>query len=162
MHLPHGESAIHFGSVSGKTTEDTVPSNGTSKLQQIDQYMKNPDRGNDQPSKSNEVRIPLPRNWTSDEVLDTILTAWTILIERYQRDLFHQFTWGLRDAGKDCTQCIPTTELDLSNQNVAKSLISKIGGLRSKDYTINEGSKLSLNDGTSAEVCKTMQHTKHH
>ncbi|KAF7573968.1 Nonribosomal peptide synthetase 6 [Pyrenophora tritici-repentis] len=137
--------------MSGKTKEKTMPGNFVSTLQQIDQHMKEFDRHNAKTLKLNEAQISPPKDWTPDEVLDTVLTSWIILVERYQRDAFHQFTWGISDARTDSAQCIPATELDLSNQSAAKSLTAKIGSLRTKDHAINEGSKLFLNDGTTAE-----------
>jgi hypothetical protein len=133
--------------------EDTTPSDRVSKLQRTDQHVKKAEQDNTQTTKENEVQISLPRDQSWDEVLDTILTAWTILVERYQRDLFHQFTWGVRDAGRDSAASIPTAQLDLPNQSTAKSLIAQISNARTRDHTLNAGSNIFLNDGTSAEVC---------
>jgi hypothetical protein len=160
MHLPNGDGAMHYGEVSRKNMDDAMPSDRASKLQRIDQYMKRPEQGNNRTMNKNQVEISLPQDRPWDEVLDTVLTAWTILVQRYQRDLFHQFTWGVRDAGNDSAACIPTAKLDLPNQSTAKSLTAHISSARTRDYTINAGSKLFLNDGTSAEVCTTLQLTK--
>jgi hypothetical protein len=162
MHLPIYERPVQFGGVSTQTTEESIPGEDVSKLQQVDHYMQKPDHDKGRTSRLNEAHISLPRDWTVDEVLDTVLTAWATLMDRYQRDIFHQFTWGIRDAGKDSAQCIPTPELELSNQTTAKSLTAKVGSVRTKDFAINEGSLLFLNDGTCAEVCMTKQHTQHH
>jgi hypothetical protein len=140
--------------------DDAIPSGRASKLQRIDQYMKRPKQNNTQTTNTNEVQIPLPQGRSWDEVLDTVLTAWTILVERYQRDLFHQITWGVRGAGKDSAACIPTAKLNLLGQSTAKSLTSQISSVRTRNYTINAGSQLFLNDGTSAEVCTILQLTK--
>jgi hypothetical protein len=161
MHLPSGERPIHLSSVAEQTVEQIMPGNGVSKPQETNLYMQRPDQDKGRTPKLNEAHIPLPKNWTADDVLDTVLTAWTILIVRYQRDTFYQFTWGIRDASKDSAQCISAPELDLSNQT-AKSLKAKVGSLRTKEYAINEDSLLFLNDGTSAEVCTIGKPIKHH
>jgi hypothetical protein len=162
MHLPSGEPLIQLEGVGMQTTEESIPSNDVPKPQQINHYMQKPDHGKDRTPRLNEAHIPLPQNWTVDEVLDTVLTAWITLIHRYQRDMFHQFTWGVRDAGKDTTQCIPTPELELSDRMTAKSLTAKVSSVRTKAFAINAGSLLFLNDGTSAEVCMMKKYTQHH
>jgi hypothetical protein len=162
MHLPVGEHPIQLGGVATQATEESIPSDDVSKLQQIDPHMQKPGHDKGRTPRLNEAQIPLPQDWTVDEVLDTVLTAWTTLIDRYQRDLFHQFTWGVKDAGKDSAQCIPTPELELSKRKTVKSLTAKVGSVRTKEIAIHEGSLLFLNDGTSAEVCMLKVHMQHH
>lgn len=141
--------------VSESPTEKEVRSNGVSEPQQKISGVDATVKDNDQRTDSNEARISCPKNLASDEVLDTVLTAWTILIQRYQRDVFHQLTWGAEAAGdrKDNSQCIPTTELDLSNQLRAGDLKAKLNKVRLSNISLHPGSTVFLNDGTSAEVC---------
>jgi hypothetical protein len=89
-----------------------------------------------------------------DAVLDIVLTAWTILIQRYQRDVFHRFSWGIKGAGSDKRQCVETGDLDLLNHSNAASLAAKIQEVRLKHVSLN-GTTIFLNDGTKEEVGNT-------
>jgi hypothetical protein len=153
MHLPSGDLAMQFGNVPATPVEKDIPSNGEAKPQQDVLALTATVKEEDSWTKPNEARIPCPQNLSSEEVLDTILTAWAILIQRYQRDVFHQFTWGTGAAeDKRDDQCIQTTDLDLSNQVGADSLKTKLSSVRSSSITFQQGSSIFLNDGTNAEV----------
>jgi hypothetical protein len=154
MHLSNDERVVRFGGVSEKHVEMKVQSNGASNAKEHSSHT-NGNNGSTQTngnaSKVNEVQITLPGNLASDAVLDTVLTAWSILIQRYQREVFHQFTWGIKTAGNNRTQCVPTYDLGLLDHKSAASLTSKIRDVRSKDIT-TEQDMIFLNDGTKEEV----------
>ncbi|KAF1845025.1 nonribosomal peptide synthetase 6 [Cucurbitaria berberidis CBS 394.84] len=150
MHLPSGDHTVRFGGVPEEPVEVKVQSNGTVTTQENGTSTNGTNHTNGAVSQTNEVHISHPEDLAADAVLDTVLTAWTILIQRYQRDLFHQFTWALKDAGADKTQCIPTPDLDLLNQKVAGGLKAKLSDVRLKDINL-EKATISLNDGTKEE-----------
>ncbi|KAF2830389.1 hypothetical protein CC86DRAFT_315625 [Ophiobolus disseminans] len=151
MHLPSGDHSVHFGGVSEKPKEEKMPNNGIANTRSEEQIINENPHENESVAKSNKVHVQFPQDRASDEVLDTILTAWAILIYRYQRDTFHQFTWGLKGAGENCIQNIPTPELDLPNQTTASSLKTKVADLRSHSVPTDPSSTIFLNDGSEAE-----------
>jgi hypothetical protein len=153
MHLPSNDHSGRFGGVSEKTLKKELPTDGISEVCRNGDHIEAPTQQTEQASKSNEVSIPFPHNRTRDEVLDIVFTAWTILIQRYQRDVFHQFTWGVKDADNDSSQCIPTKELDLSNQTTVGGLRQKVGSVLSRSIAVDQDAQIFLNDGTKAEVC---------
>lgn len=106
---------------------------------------------NGQASKANEIRILLPKDSSSDTVLDTVLAAWAILVERYQREVFSQFTWGIKDGGNDNTQCMVVLNLDWPNHMTAASLKTKIREQRRSNLSSDQGT-IFLNDGSKEEV----------
>jgi hypothetical protein len=144
---------MQFGNVPASPVEKEMRSNGESKPQQNSLGVAATIKEDGQRNRPNDALISFPQNLAREEVLDTVLTAWTILIQRYQRDVFHQFTWGTgaSDDKKD-NQCIQTTDLDLSNQSRAGSLRTKLNSARSSNVSLHPGSSIFLNDGTSAEV----------
>jgi hypothetical protein len=155
MHLPNGDHSVRFGNKANMLGEKQAYSNGISTPQHDGEDTSCSTTSKSQPSKSNEVRMAVPRNLSSEEVLDTILIAWAILIQRYQRDTFHQFTWGVnKGSGNERIQCIGTLELDLLNQKAAQTLQTKISSLRLRDVPVKEGSEIFLNDGTKLEASK--------
>ncbi|OAL53680.1 nonribosomal peptide synthetase 6 [Pyrenochaeta sp. DS3sAY3a] len=150
MHLPNGDHVVRFGEASPEPVEVKVQSNGIVKAQESKPQLDTATLDEAPISKANEVSITLPQDLASDALLDTILTGWSILVQRYQRDLYHQFTWGLKNAQIADLQCIPTTDLDLLNQKSAGSLKSKISSVRSKEFNIDQAT-IILNDGTQEE-----------
>ncbi|CAO2655532.1 Nn.00g043350.m01.CDS01 [Neocucurbitaria sp. VM-36] len=150
MHLPNGEPMVRFSSVSEDPVEVKVQSNGIVKTQEKGTSRNDTAHTNGHISQTNEAHITHPENLSTDAVVDTVLTAWTILVQRYQRDLFHQFTWGLKGAGADAVQCIPTRELDLLSHKAAGGLNAKVSNLRLKDINVDEAT-IFLNDGTKEE-----------
>ncbi|KAJ4371135.1 Non-ribosomal peptide synthetase [Neocucurbitaria cava] len=150
MHLPNGEPLVRFSGVSEEPVEVKVQSNGVVKTQENGTNTNGTAHANQPVSQTNEVHISHPEDLAADAVLDTVLTAWTILVQRYQRDLFHQFTWGVKDAGADQIQCIPTPELGLLNHTTAGSLKGKVADVRSKVISVDK-TVIFLNDGTKEE-----------
>jgi hypothetical protein len=158
MHLPSNDCSQRFGGVSDRTLNKELPTNGISEVHQNDDDIEASNSQTERTSKSNEVSISFRHDRTLAEVFDIVITAWTILIQRYQRDVFHQFTWGVKDAGNDGLQCIQTKDLDLLDQSTVAGLRQKIGSIRSKSIAINQDAHIFLNDGTRAEVrdCETV------
>lgn len=134
-----GMKMQHNGSFPAE--EHSASANGSNGTTQADGFE----------SKPNKVQLPLPRDLASDAVLDTVLTAWSILIQRYQRDVFHQFTWGINDASNGRKQCVSTSDLGLLEHNTAGSLRTKISHVKSRDIPFGQHS-IFLNDGTEEEV----------
>jgi fusarinine C synthase len=155
MHLSNGEHFVRFGGVSEMPSNGKMNGNGISKQQQNGSTCNTIKQENGRVPKSNETHVSVPENQTPDEVLDTVLTAWAILIQRYQRDTFHHFTWRTDDTAADSAQCISTAELGIATHQKAGGLSSKLSSMRDNKYAINQGSTIILNDGTQAEVCPT-------
>lgn len=152
MHLPSGDKTLHLGGVSGMS-DMGIHSNGIPKPQQNGSHTNDSNGTNGHSSHVNELQIPRPRGEGLSETLDSILTAWTILIHRYQHDAFQQFTWGIKAGEKDeQTQCIQTADFDLPNQKAADSLKARLSTTRTADLALAQASTFFLNDGTSAEV----------
>ncbi|KAF1831742.1 nonribosomal peptide synthetase 6 [Decorospora gaudefroyi] len=153
MHLPNGEHVVRFGEVPDEHVEKKLQSNSAFKTQSLYSHSK----GSKEAAvtagtvfKPNSVQILLPNNLAPDAVVDTVLTAWTILIQRYQREVFHQFTWGHKSAENRRVQCVATAGLDFMSQKTARTLQEKIRELRSKGIALGQTS-IFLNDGTELE-----------
>ncbi|KAL5116376.1 Non-ribosomal peptide synthetase [Pleosporales sp. CAS-2024a] len=100
----------------------------------------------------NEIQMPCPSVGQRHQLLDNLLLAWTILIQRYQRDTFHQFTWGIKsEAQNTVNQCISVAELDLSSLGGTQALRAKTSSVRRPDIALNQDSTLLLNDGTTED-----------
>lgn len=151
MHLTNDEHVVRFSGVPEEHTEVKVQDNGIVKTEEKETDTKDISKPDSGVPATNEVSIPLPDGLVTDAVLDTVLTAWTLLVQRYQRDLFHQFTWGIQDAGSDKIQCLPTPELDLLSHKAAGSLKARVADVRLKDVNIDKAT-IFLNDGTQEEV----------
>jgi hypothetical protein len=155
MHLPNGERMVHASGVPNEHVEKKQQRNGASKIREQDSHTNGHNgvtQTNEHVSKANEVQIPLPDNLALEGILDTILTAWSILMRRYQRDAFHQFTWGLKGTtGSDKTQCISASGLDMLSLTTAGSLKTSVSEARSKKLSIDQATFM-VNDGTTEEV----------
>jgi hypothetical protein len=151
MHLANGEQTLRYGGVAQEKTEVKVNSNGTMDVNEDGAYTNGHAQTNGESSESNEVEITALEGQPLDAALDAILTAWTILIQRYQRDVFHQYSWGLQGAGSDGRQCVQTADLDLLNHSNATSLASKIRDVRLRNVSLDQAT-VFLNDGTKEEV----------
>lgn len=154
MHLRNGEHVSNFSGAPEEHVAKKVQSNGASKTHK-QAATQNGDHEvlhtNGHSSKANEIRALITSDLTPDAVLDTVLAAWTILIHRYQRDVFHQFTWGAVDGRDRASQCINTTDIKFTSHQTAGSLKSQIGNVRSKGYDAHNAT-LFLNDGSLHEV----------
>src|SRR5687768_14248459 len=98
MHLKNGDHISRFSGAVEEHVQVKVQSNGAVKTQEngenIDCAQQASTQSNGQTSQANEVNLNLPTELGTEVVLNNILAGWTILVQRYQRDLFHQFTWG--------------------------------------------------------------------
>jgi hypothetical protein len=155
MNLPNGEQTVHASGVGDEHVEKKVQRNGASKTRGQDSHTNGHNgatQTNAHVSEANEVQIPFPNNLALEGILDTILTAWSILMRRYQRDAFHQFTWGLKGTtGSDKTQCISASGLDMLSLTTAGSLKTSVSEARSKSLSIDRATFM-VNDGTREEV----------
>jgi hypothetical protein len=155
MHLANGDHTLRYGGVAQEKTEVKVNGNGTMDVNENGAYTNGHTQMNSHPTEpSNGVEITALKDQPMDAVLDIVLTAWTILIQRYQRDVFHRFSWGIKGAGSDKRQCVETGDLDLLNHSNAASLAAKIQEVRLKHVSLN-GTTIFLNDGTKEEVGNT-------
>lgn len=151
MHLANGENTLRYGEVAQEKTEVKVNSNGFVDVNGNGSYTNGHTQSNGHAEDSNQVELTSLKEKSPEVALDVILTAWTILVQRYQRDVFHQFSWGVKGAGSDKRQLIPTADLDLNSHSNAASLAAKIRDSRLKDVSPS-GSSIFLNDGTKEEV----------
>lgn len=155
MHLPSGrEDTVRLSGVTGEHVAKKVQSSSALNNQEHSLHSEETRHTNGHATKVNEVRVHLPNVTDQNTVLDTVLTAWAILIQRYQRDVFHQFTWGSKDQGDDSTQCISVAELDWASHQTAASLSTKIRNIKSAQFTLGE-TTIILRDGTNEEVLST-------
>ena len=155
MHLANGNHTLRYGGVAQEKIEVKVNGNGTMDVNEDGAYTNGRTQTNGHLTEpSNEVEITTLKDQPLDAVLDTVLTAWTILVQRYQRDVFHRFSWGIKGAGSDKRQCMETGDLNLLNHNNAASLAAKIQEVRLKHVSLN-GTTIFLNDGTKEEVGNT-------
>lgn len=155
MHLKNGDHSIHFGGLSDRPADGFTDGKDGSKPQRHKSEDHISSKQTEHAARPNQGSVALPIDTSLDKVLDTVLTAWTVLIQRYQRDTFHQFTWGLKDVGQDATQCMQTTELKLADQKSVQSLYENVSNVRSRHLSVDSGSTIFLNDGTEVEVCTT-------
>jgi hypothetical protein len=151
MHLANSEQTLRYGGVAQEKTEVKVNDNGSMDVNENGSSTNVHNHTNGQSTKSNEVELNALKGQPSDVALDAILTAWTILVQRYQRDIFHQFSWGVKGAGSEKRQCISTTELDLLSHSNATGLAAKLSETRLKGVSL-DGATIFLNDGTKEEV----------
>ncbi|KAI2486702.1 Nonribosomal peptide synthetase 6 [Pyrenophora tritici-repentis] len=149
MHLPEGERTVRFSGVPDEHVK-AVQNNGEIHSPKHANSGDETARINEQAAKANEIPIPLPRELSSDAVLDTVLAAWAILVERYQRDVFSQFTWGIKGGGGDSTQCLAAFNLDWRSHKTASGLKTKIQEQRLNNLSLGQGT-LFFNDGTLEE-----------
>ncbi|KAF2023952.1 hypothetical protein EK21DRAFT_79818 [Setomelanomma holmii] len=159
MHLPNGDHGVRFGNIVSIPLESKVHSDSTSTSPNSGSNPRETTREIPPVSKPNKVLVEVRQDQALGEVLDTVLTAWTLLIQRYQRDTFHHFTWGIKDAGDRSIQCIDTLELDLPSHAATKSLTANINSLRSKEIVTEDPITIFLNDGTKEEAstCQTIK-----
>ncbi|KNG49863.1 nonribosomal peptide synthetase 6 [Stemphylium lycopersici] len=154
MHLPHGgEPAVRFSAIPDEHVAKKVQSNGPFENQGAHLHFNGSNgakHANGHASKANEVRVVVPDSSDSDTVLDTILTAWAILLQRYQRETFNQFTWGLKGHSSASTQCISVGNLDWASQTTAATLRAKIGNVRSTEFSLKD-TTVFFSDGTNEE-----------
>jgi hypothetical protein len=158
MHLPNGrEKTVRFSGVSDERAAKKVQSSNAFDSQEHALHSAN----HNGTSKANEIQVHLPNGAGCHSVLETVLTAWPILVQRYQRDVFHQFTWGLKDQENTSSQCITATDIDWANQKTAAGLREKISTVKSNQVTL-DGTTIFLRDGTNEEVILAMKEDELH
>ena len=150
MHLPHGERTVRFGGVPDEHVKQ-VQNSGEPQSRERTANGDETAHVNGQVARPNEIRIPLPKDSSPDTVLDTVLAAWAILVERYQRDVFSQFTWGLKDGSNENVQCVTVSSLDWPGHKTASSLKTKIQEQRLNNLSLEQAT-IFLNDSTTEEV----------
>jgi len=172
MHLPHGG---HIGRFSGLPEESTEAKEWSEK----DVFRPKTDnrtqdwhrivQAQDALNTANEVIIPVAENYDTNTLLDFILTAWVILVQRYQRDEFYHFTWGFEHDVAQHSQCISAADIEFQSQRVGADVKSTIRSLRSKDMPVPQ-SNFFFNNGTeeewsyqiSLDLCKDSLHATSH
>jgi hypothetical protein len=152
MHLPNGIDNAHFGGRPEDQLNDEVFSINDVGQTKNSTYTNRSIETNGQHGDTNKVQISFPKDQSLDAILDIILAGWVVLAQRYQRDAFHSFTWGIKGAGSEKAQSIMSAELSLSNQTTVGDLVAKTKDLRLKDVSLDQAT-IFLNDGTKEEVC---------
>ncbi|KAF2749753.1 nonribosomal peptide synthetase 6 [Sporormia fimetaria CBS 119925] len=97
--------------------------------------------------RNNEVLIPVP-----PELLEAVLAGWVLMMQRYQRDTFHTFTWGLEESATNELQSVPAFDLKMSSITTIADLVDAVRRVRSKDILVQPtDTTLTFNDGTKDE-----------
>ncbi|PSN73352.1 nonribosomal peptide synthetase 6 [Corynespora cassiicola Philippines] len=151
MHLHNSDPHLN-GSVSSPAEEvDSkvhVQSNGILKNTQVHGPHVTEQAKTD---KKNEVEVSIPQGLGQEAVLENTLAGWILICQRYQRDTFHNFTWGVKDASEKVQQ-VSTDQLDLPRLATAEDLLCKVRSTRSTDFAVEQDAPaLFLNDGTKEE-----------
>jgi hypothetical protein len=152
MHSTNGDHAPRFGGMPELHSEKNIQSHDFPKLEDDIVAIDGSTTVNAHTIKPNEVSVPIPQDLGIPEVLDAVLVAWVLLLHRYERDAFHQFTWGIKETPKDQMQCISAVDLDLTNQNSIVNLRHKIENIRTASITADCTSTIFMKDGSSVEV----------
>jgi hypothetical protein len=145
MHLSHNETP-RLGGGRPADIQSSVPGCNGNSTKRIGQ---NYPHTNGVSLQVNEVLISTPPT-----VVEAVIVGWVLLLQRYQRDAFHTFTWGLGDAKDAILQSFPATDLELSRLSTVADLLATVRRVKSKDLDV-EGSTtatLVLLDGTQEEV----------
>jgi len=96
----------------------------------------------------NAIEIPIPQEKDSRTILNVILTSWVLLLQRYQRDSFDRFSWGVND--KDLTHILFCHQLELTKLETVAQLRGKIQSIWSSDDSVSP--TIFLRDGINNEV----------
>ncbi|KAH7135324.1 nonribosomal peptide synthetase 6 [Dendryphion nanum] len=104
-------------------------------------------------ARDNEILVQVPSDKDRELIVDTAIASWILLVQRYQRDTFLNFTWGLEGAANSGIQIVAAQELNLTNVSTVTDLITTVHNIRSKDIAIDQptGLVLVFNDGTKDE-----------
>ncbi|KAF1994960.1 nonribosomal peptide synthetase 6 [Amniculicola lignicola CBS 123094] len=97
-----------------------------------------------------EVTIPFPDGFDVESVVDNIIAGWTLLLQRYQRDAFLQFTWGYKEVDRSTVQTITAAQLNLGGVSNSNDLLKVVRNMRSRKMAVDSvpNPKLVFNDGT--------------
>lgn len=147
MHLAQFETApLPIGGGVNGVAKMPVQSNGFAKS--LEESRREVERDMLQ---VNEVFIPVPPG-----LVETIMAAWILLVQRYQRDAFQSFSWGAEGAE---LQTISAAQLELERVETVADLLVAVRRAMSKDVTCQHDDAspcvLVFNDGPKDEVCIT-------
>jgi hypothetical protein len=142
MHLRKSDDAIRSGLSMNIDTKSDVK----------DELLSDDAQTDFDTSSHDVIEIHLGEQ-SSEELLDTLLASWTLLLQRYQRDAFHKFTWGPADSSRDLVECIETECLELLKLETANELLTTVRNVVSKEVLgLESPLMLFFNDGTADEV----------
>ncbi|KAF2635407.1 nonribosomal peptide synthetase 6 [Massarina eburnea CBS 473.64] len=144
MHLRKSDEVMRGGAVFDETANGDAQTNGVGKVS-FANGTGEVVNGNGEVKIDNVVEIPV-----LEPLLDTVLASWVLLVQRYQRDSFNCFTWGVKALA---SQCIAAPELDLSKLSTAADLLGKMRSLRTREISqsVAEAPVLYFNDGSNEE-----------
>lgn len=141
MHLRKSDEMLRSG----------LPLDAVTKNGEREQSSRDVASNNVAASSCDKMEIPI-KEQELDMVLDTLLASWILLVQRYQRDAFHRFTWGMAQSGQD-VQCIESERLELSKLETADELLPVVRDAISKETSgLKELSGIFFNDGSADEV----------
>lgn len=152
MHLPYGDHVVRFSGLPEEHIETKTRDDHDTIYQEIDSRMQDYDRASKKLDARSAVEIPVAEEYETDTLIDFVLAAWAIVVQRYQRDKCRQLTWGLIDGERQHRQCISAADIDLQSQRAGADVKFKMGELRCRNIPV-ERSKILLTDGTDEEVC---------
>ncbi|KAF2259745.1 hypothetical protein CC78DRAFT_53242 [Lojkania enalia] len=151
MHLPHNETS-GFGGESvdlhpTKREADTItPENSKREHTYLSGALNRVNK------TLNEVSIPILHHQSLESIIERVAAGWILLLQRYQRDACHQFTWGYNGAG-DTSSTVSITQLGLDTAITVKDVIDILH--RSETYKLfsyqDRNPVLFFNDGTPEE-----------
>lgn len=99
-----------------------------------------------------ETNIPIEEQ-NMETLFETLLAGWILLAQRYQRDSFHRFTWGITIPGEKEAHIVEAEELKLPGLERVEGLLAQVRNSTvitlPKDLQL---SSLHFNDGTPDEV----------
>ncbi|KAF2021067.1 acetyl-CoA synthetase-like protein [Aaosphaeria arxii CBS 175.79] len=154
MHLAkevpvNGGGGHHTSVVNGHKSNGVHWSNGTDSPASTPAYTARGTRTEEE----NELIISIPKSTSQSDVLETLITSWIILVQRYQRDAFRAISWGLKDAANSELQCISAEQLQLQDLSTAEDLLQAVRKVTSKTIVSERGSDpiLVFKDGTPDE-----------
>ncbi|KAF2729233.1 nonribosomal peptide synthetase 6 [Polyplosphaeria fusca] len=100
----------------------------------------------------NETYISTPGGHKAEDTFVKIIAGWVLLLKRYQRDAFHQFSWKHQEATKWNFQS--TSKFDLDNAHRLEDIVDAVRRAQLGEVFDNElspSASLFLNDGSTEE-----------
>lgn len=149
MHLPHSE-VLQLGSGSSHSAKKQLERNGV----KVKPSVQESTNSSGDTFESNQITASIPAELEREAVVEAIVAGWVLLVHRYQRDAFHNFTWSLEGAGNSGVQTIPSSQLELQNIFTIADLLKVAQKLRVNGVQNEQGSApvFIFNDGTQEEV----------
>lgn len=155
MHLPKSEMLQLGGGGGGSHYRSkSAESNGSVK-HSVQHCMST----SDETACADEVSTTFPKDRCRESIFESVIAGWILLVFRYQRDSFHNFTWGFEGCEKPRIQCIPTVELDLQIIRTISDLLAVVRKSITRDIVVDYATipTLIFNDGTKEEVFKSAE-----